>query len=644
MRLNLKRTAAVITAAAIAFSEGAALNVITAWADTVDTGISASVQEETGNVTKVTEAEYGDYERCNKGFLLISKIKEKIYDSDDIYKRHYIKGILEEDSVLMFVSADGTVREFSNKDSDGNILFDTIYGFLQNKANPDGFLVEKDGKFGYIDEYGNYTETTIEESDTEEGGSQQDTEEEKEQESSETEELNAAAAGADYYTYDGEKKIILLYDEVEVNDQKKYKLNAMYDCSGETAVKVAVEAGDLYQTTRVQCKSGTQFVTGNGLYDGSDYYILRQDGALISVPVSSQQIFGITNNWTTVVGRWLESDLYYFQTFEYAYHYYYDLFDADNNYVDTLSDCIVDYKGYSTMFEPYINNNTYDVNSYGYATITHGSYIGQLYSLSSGTKQSDLLISSNASVIPGDGKGLIVYREDGEYKYGCALIRDISKDAHDAYESPYAGYTGKVNSAFEMRWLENGVMVKSREIYDAEADAWYWFDEDGTAARDKFVFIPYDETRTSGKWVYYSGYNMKKGAIEIGKLSYMFDEITGEEYHLRWAEVDGVTYWYENGVRQGTEGRGKEIYDPGTDAWYWLDAVDGGKKAVSKDVYLEDGDKWVRYDENGHMVKGWDTNDNGTYYFDEITGAMQKGNVTIDGKECYFDTITGVMM
>ena len=48
---------------------------------------------------------------------------------------------------------------------------------------------------------------------------------------------------------------------------------------------------------------------------------------------------------------------------------------------------------------------------------------------------------------------------------------------------------------------------------------------------------------------------------------------------------------------RGTTGRGKEIYDPDSDAWYWLDANQGGAKAVSKDVYQEsNGGKWVRYD------------------------------------------------
>ena len=110
-----------------------------------------------------------------------------------------------------------------------------------------------------------------------------------------------------------------------------------------------------------------------------------------------------------------------------------------------------------------------------------------------------------------------------------------------------------------------------------------------------------------------------------------------------WKTVNGKDYWYENGVKQGTTGRGKEIYDPDSDAWYWLDADQGGAKAVSKDVYQEsNGGKWVRYDANGHMIKGWDTNDDGTYYFDLITGAMAKGDIVVDNLPCSFDTVTGI--
>ena len=120
--------------------------------------------------------------------------------------------------------------------------------------------------------------------------------------------------------------------------------------------------------------------------------------------------------------------------------------------------------------------------------------------------------------------------------------------------------------------------------------------------------------------------------------------------NMGWREENGVKYWYENDVKQGTEGRGKEIYDRDSDAWYWLDAVDGGKMAVSKDVYQESQaddagniGKWVRYDENGHMVKGWDEQNGNRYYFDPVYGTMAKGDAVIDGVSYYFNTETGIL-
>lgn len=68
------------------------------------------------------------------------------------------------------------------------------------------------------------------------------------------------------------------------------------------------------------------------------------------------------------------------------------------------------------------------------------------------------------------------------------------------------------------------------------------------------------------------------------------DTITIKKSKNGWETVDGKDYWYEDGVKQGTEGRGKEIYDPESDAWYWLDSDANGAKAVSKDVYQ--GIRW----------------------------------------------------
>ena len=241
-------------------------------------------------------------------------------------------------------------------------------------------------------------------------------------------------------------------------------------------------------------------------------------------------------------------------------------------------------------------------------------------------------------------------------------------------------------SADGIYWYENGVLQgtegRGKEIYDPESDAWYWLDavQGGKKAVSKDVYQESwagayaDREDGTGKWVRYdeNGHMVKgwtenedgkyyfdlqtgamaKGTTDIDGVSCRFDVYTGVGLDKAWAEENGALYWYEDGKRQGTEGRGKEIYDAGSDAWYWLDAIDNGKKAVSKDVYQEswagayadreDGTgKWVRYDENGKMIKGWDSNQNGKYYFDPETGAMAKGTTVIDGVEYTFDKTTG---
>ncbi len=172
-------------------------------------------------------------------------------------------------------------------------------------------------------------------------------------------------------------------------------------------------------------------------------------------------------------------------------------------------------------------------------------------------------------------------------------------------------------------------------------------------------------------------------------------------------EEENKQYWYENDIRQGTyddpkgvlgdddKVRGREIYDPVSGGWYWLDSVYNGAKAVSKEVWMpyiyqgEDiwseeeiianainsGDmaeqikdaihnhgnresgkwgKWVRYDSNGAMIKGWyivtgnDENiypdqKGNIYYYDHMTGLMAKGNVVIDNVQYHFNEVTGVL-
>ena len=235
-------------------------------------------------------------------------------------------------------------------------------------------------------------------------------------------------------------------------------------------------------------------------------------------------------------------------------------------------------------------------------------------------------------------------------------------------------------------WYENGVKQgttgRGKEIYDPDSDAWYWLDavQGGAMTVNKDVYQESDAGQWAdkpdgtGKWVRYdeNGHMVKgwqttekgtyyfdlitgamaKGAGDIDGVPCAFDEYTGIALDGQWLTINGADFWYEKGVRQGLDGRGKEIYDPASDAWYWLDAVDQGKKATSKDVYQEskagqwadraDGTgKWVRYDAQGHMIKGWSADKR--YYFDPIYGTMAKGDAVIDGRTYHFDKNTGVL-
>ncbi len=254
------------------------------------------------------------------------------------------------------------------------------------------------------------------------------------------------------------------------------------------------------------------------------------------------------------------------------------------------------------------------------------------------------------------------------------------------YTAKFGEKNGWVEENGKKYWYENGVKQgttgRGKEIYDPDSDAWYWLDavQGGAMTVSKDVYQESaagqwaDRPDGKGKWVRYdeNGHMVKgwqqtenglyyfdlitgamaKGTGDIDGVPCAFDKYTGVALDGQWLTIKGADFWYEKGVRQGLDGRGKEIYDPASDAWYWLDSVDQGKKATSKDVYQEseagqwadraDGTgKWVRYDAQGHMIKGWSADKR--YYFDPIYGTMAKGDAVIDGRTYHFDKNTGVL-
>lgn len=181
--------------------------------------------------------------------------------------------------------------------------------------------------------------------------------------------------------------------------------------------------------------------------------------------------------------------------------------------------------------------------------------------------------------------------KENKYYYGPAKDEDLPFDLSKGWFRSNGKLYNRDN------WSER----KSCEYL--ENGNWYWFDSDGSMAKNKFVYIPDHD-----KWVYYTHTgNMAKGELFIGNEHNYYDNTPESGYH-----------------------------------WHYFE-LDTGEHAVSKFVYLKNGDKWVYYDSHGWMVYGEQKINNNWYYFYPGTGAMAKGDVTLpDGRRYHYDLITGI--
>ena len=205
----------------------------------------------------------------------------------------------------------------------------------------------------------------------------------------------------------------------------------------------------------------------------------------------------------------------------------------------------------------------------------------------------------------------------------------ISIYAYQDGENTYEWRTGEDGKQY---WYENGIrqgvmgdkgnvfrdnLERGREIYDRESDAWYWLDAKykGAKAVNKEVFIPYiyrNEEEILSDWAW------------LGSVSALSNR-TAEIVQKVGGEVVDLSDQVQNSIRSHGAG---------------ATASDG---------------KWVRYDSEGRMIKGWykvqgddeilypDQAGN-VYYYDRQTGLMAKGTVTIDGVEYTFDKVRGYLI
>jgi len=134
--------------------------------------------------------------------------------------------------------------------------------------------------------------------------------------------------------------------------------------------------------------------------------------------------------------------------------------------------------------------------------------------------------------------------------------------------------------------------------------------------------------------------------------------------HQIYAPVSNNLYIFDTNAYAASTSSNKEVFVPYIyqNEQKWDEATmreianqsdPGMRELVYQDMMNKKG-KWIRYDQNGKIVKGWITiegdlaekypNQAGnTYYYDTVTGTMARGTITIDGV-CYnFNEVTGVL-
>ena len=151
--------------------------------------------------------------------------------------------------------------------------------------------------------------------------------------------------------------------------------------------------------------------------------------------------------------------------------------------------------------------------------------------------------------------------------------------------------TTKVGFQGDSYYDENGQKVKDKWIYDEQHQKWYYFQQDGTSAKNTWkddYYLKNDGTMAASEWVYDENYSSWYYLKEDGKYA-----------RNEW-------FYYKNG-------------------WYYLNETGAMEKG-----WLEVSNKWYYLDQDGKMETGWVQVDDKWYYLNK-SGALLTNTITPDG-------------
>ena len=232
-----------------------------------------------------------------------------------------------------------------------------------------------------------------------------------------------------------------------------------------------------------------------------------------------------------------------------------------------------------------------------------------------------------------DGEEKYYYKEDGTPAEGFTEIdgKTYYFDSNGRmYKNTTFGSYDETDDFYKTYRVDNqGELVKG--WYTDEYDNVYYYDSNGVQAQGL--------TEINGK-TYYFNWNMYVDSmVKIDDMLYYFgqDGTMQAQHPLSedgWMEMNGNQYYIKNGdiVRDEFVTEGEFTY------YFDYRGVMRKDETVSKYDYEEQKNKYYRIDEDGHLIKGWYTDEyNNTYYFDN-DGVRAEGITEINGKSYFFNS------